>query len=235
VNANYYLHVHLSNFGWIVPMRLDNGAALGAVLDLLNVAVFVVDADRKTLHANTAASASLAVGHPFHLDQLGCLRLDDMTADKAFKDGIHALRRAQAVGKMGVMPVQGRGASPTMFAWISALPLCAEADGVVCVMLTERSRCTVEKEILADLFGLTAAESRLVYCLLQGLSPSQYAAQQDLSQNTVRNQLKSIFEKTDVRRQSDLISLAWNVLAPVNFNTIASISQAGVKQRQPVS
>lgn len=85
-------------------------------------------------------------------------------------------------------------------------------------MITRRSGQEVGREVLAHLFGLTSAESRLLQGLVQGVSPTQYAARQALSRNTVRNQLKSIFEKTEVRRQSDLMSLVCNVLAPVNFD-----------------
>jgi DNA-binding CsgD family transcriptional regulator len=113
-----------------------------------------------------------------------------------------------------------------MFAWLSILPpagrACMAGSPQISVMVTERSFNGVGREVLADLFGLTQAESRLVQALVQGVSPSQYAARQRLSQNTVRNQLKSIFEKAEVRRQSDLVSLICNVLVPVNFENAAS-------------
>ena len=128
-----------------------------------------------------------------------------------------------------VVPIRTNTASPAMFAWVSVLPLGApdvgqppaSAGSLFSVMVTGRSRVAVGKEVLADLFGLTLAELRLAECLVQGISPSQYALRQSLSQNTVRNQLKSIFEKTGVRRQSDLVSLIWNVAAPACHDTSA--------------
>ncbi|MBI1211969.1 MAG: alpha/beta fold hydrolase [Alphaproteobacteria bacterium] len=55
--------------------------------------------------------------------------------------------------------------------------------------------------------GLTAAEARLTAKLVQGLSLSDAAAELSISTHTARTQLKSIFAKTGVRRQSELLRL----------------------------
>jgi DNA-binding CsgD family transcriptional regulator len=118
-----------------------------------------------------------------------------------------------------------------MFAWVSILAFAPDGGppleagkmtNVTSVMVTEKAQKEIGRDVLVDLFNLTPAESRLLTCLLQGLSPNQYAALKNLSQNTVRNQLKSIFEKTEVRRQSDLVSLVSTVLAPVNFDAASN-------------
>jgi DNA-binding CsgD family transcriptional regulator len=201
-------------------MHSQNATILAAVLDTLNVAVFVLDGDRKPLHANARARALIQEGRPFHLDQVGSLRIAEANEDKALKESV-SLVRSGAACPMRVLPVRGDGARSGMFAWVCGLSVQApRGPGApeVSVMITGRSFNTVGRKVLADLFGLTQAESRLVQCLLQGISPSQYASRQELSPNTVRNQLKSVFEKTDVRRQSDLVNLIWNVLAPLNFD-----------------
>ena len=202
-------------------MHSPNADTLAAVLDTLNVAIFVVNEERRPLHANARAAALLERGRPFHLDQTGSLRITEAADDKALKDTVGALRRARGDGSMRIVPVRAGDHSPAMFAWLSVLPSGGAAPSLagpeISMMVTGRAFNAVGRELLGELFGLTLAESRLVRALLQGVSPSQYAARQGLSQNTVRNQLKSIFEKTDVRRQSDLVNLIWNVLAPVNF------------------
>lgn len=208
-------------------MHFPNGAILTAVLDTLNFGIFVVDEDRRPLYANAKASQLLGDGRIFQLDKLGGLRVAEAADDRMLKESIGMVRRATAAGKIRPVPVHTNGASATMFAWVSLLPLGLGEQGsalsspmrsVTSVMVTGRSLNAVGKEVLADLFRLTQAESRLMQCLLQGMSPSQYAILRGLSQNTVRNQLKSIFEKTEVRRQSDVVNLVWNVLVPVNFD-----------------
>jgi DNA-binding CsgD family transcriptional regulator len=58
---------------------------------------------------------------------------------------------------------------------------------------------------IARLFGLSAAESVLARELARGASLEEAAALLGISRNTVRSQLQSIFLKTGLNRQSDLI------------------------------
>ena len=66
----------------------------------------------------------------------------------------------------------------------------------------------VPEEMLRALFGLTPAEIRLVQHLMQCDEPLPIVAEQmHLSLNTLRTQLKAIFQKTHTRRQSGLLRL----------------------------
>lgn len=58
-----------------------------------------------------------------------------------------------------------------------------------------------------DLFSLTAAELRLCLALADGLSLAEYGQKYDITDNTARSQLKKVFEKTNTRRQGDLMRL----------------------------
>lgn len=57
--------------------------------------------------------------------------------------------------------------------------------------------------------GLTEAESRLAMMLAEGGSVEEAASEGGVSQHTVRTQLRSIFSKTGVNRQSALAALVW--------------------------
>ncbi len=61
--------------------------------------------------------------------------------------------------------------------------------------------------IQADL-GISEAEAKLVALLVAGLSLNQAARSRRLSLHTVRNQLKSVFRKTGLSSQSDLVRRA---------------------------
>ena len=56
-------------------------------------------------------------------------------------------------------------------------------------------------------FGLTPAESRLAEALVSGRTIAGYAEQQGITQNTARWLLKQLREKTECRRQSDMVRL----------------------------
>lgn len=62
-------------------------------------------------------------------------------------------------------------------------------------------------QVLGELFGLTPAESNLATLLARGLSLAEVSQEQGISQHTARAQLKSIFSKTGVSRQAELVRL----------------------------
>ena len=61
--------------------------------------------------------------------------------------------------------------------------------------------------VLRKCVGLTLAECRVALLLSDGHSPKEIANTVGATDNTVRSQIKSIFSKTGVRRQSDLVRL----------------------------
>jgi DNA-binding CsgD family transcriptional regulator len=62
-------------------------------------------------------------------------------------------------------------------------------------------------ELLQALFDLTPAEARVASMLVDGLSVETISETHGVSRNTVRTQLKSIFAKTGIDRQADLVRL----------------------------
>lgn len=76
----------------------------------------------------------------------------------------------------------------------------------------ERPRDVTEP--LRRLYGLTPAESRLVAALARGDTPKAAAERFQVTENTIRTQLKSVLAKTGARRQVDLVLLV-NRLAVV--------------------
>jgi DNA-binding CsgD family transcriptional regulator len=56
-------------------------------------------------------------------------------------------------------------------------------------------------------FGLTPAEARLAATIANGSSIEDAAQILNVSNDTVRHQLKAVFHKTDTHRQSQLVAL----------------------------
>jgi DNA-binding CsgD family transcriptional regulator len=61
--------------------------------------------------------------------------------------------------------------------------------------------------LVAGLFSLTRSEARVAEGIIQGKSVKQLASELGLSAATVRSYLKSVFAKTGVHRQAELVSL----------------------------
>jgi DNA-binding CsgD family transcriptional regulator/PAS domain-containing protein len=65
----------------------------------------------------------------------------------------------------------------------------------------------IDASLLYAVFGLTPAESRIATLLAEGLSLKEIAAAQGTRHDTVRKQLRSIYQKTSTNRQPELIRL----------------------------
>jgi DNA-binding CsgD family transcriptional regulator len=64
---------------------------------------------------------------------------------------------------------------------------------------------TLPAEVIAQMFDLSPAESRLTAALCSGLTVNDYAAAHRVSVGTARYQLKQVLAKTQLNRQSELI------------------------------
>ncbi len=65
--------------------------------------------------------------------------------------------------------------------------------------------------LLARTFSLTASEAKLACIIARGAGPDTAAAELNISRETARNQLKSIFAKTATHRQGELVALLLQV------------------------
>ena len=65
--------------------------------------------------------------------------------------------------------------------------------------------------ILARTFCLTPSEAKLACVIARGASPGIAAREFKISRETARNQLKSVFAKTNTHRQSELVALLLQV------------------------
>jgi DNA-binding CsgD family transcriptional regulator len=66
---------------------------------------------------------------------------------------------------------------------------------------------TIDSSLLYAVFGLTPAECRIATLLAEGLSLKQIAQVQGTQHETVRKQLRSIYQKTSTNRQPELVRL----------------------------
>ena len=72
-------------------------------------------------------------------------------------------------------------------------------------------------QLLSRIYGLTPAEARLASLLMQGKSLEQSGEALQITSNTARSSLKSIFGKTQTNRQSELVRLLLNSPASLNL------------------
>ncbi|MGH1587848.1 helix-turn-helix transcriptional regulator [Methylobacterium phyllosphaerae] len=88
----------------------------------------------------------------------------------------------------------------------SSLPDAFGAQPGALVLLADSGlRKTTRQQDLIRLFGLTRAEARLLHGLVEGRSLSECAEASSTSVQTARAQLKGVFDKMGVHRQTDAV------------------------------
>lgn len=81
------------------------------------------------------------------------------------------------------------------------------------------SRSGGVRDVLRDLYSLTPAETRLAEALGRGDSLGDIAAAFGVTENTIRTHMKSIYAKTDTRKQSHLVALLAKLEAAIPRQT----------------
>lgn len=82
---------------------------------------------------------------------------------------------------------------------------------------------------LQALYGVTPAEARLIQRLMRGATLEEAAAQLGISIHTVRSQLRSVFAKVGVQRQSELVQAVY--ATPLWLETVGAAPPAGPARR----
>lgn len=82
----------------------------------------------------------------------------------------------------------------------------SRAHGLVLVNVVD-TKSSPSAEVLQGLFDLTPAEARVARIIAEGLCIDDVSSQLQLSRETVRTQLKSVFAKTGRRSQPALVAL----------------------------
>lgn len=93
-----------------------------------------------------------------------------------------------------------RSAAPNVF-------VSTVAVGVLVGPTLQAGRQPLEQSVIFDLFDMTAREAQLAILISEGLALNEIAARMRITIGTARAHLKKVFEKSDTRRQAELVSL----------------------------
>jgi DNA-binding CsgD family transcriptional regulator len=193
--------------------ELKKGEALPVMLeralDMLDCALVIVDDEGKVEYRNRAAAAMLKGSH-------GGLAVADGFLTAKGRKGREALTQAFRLSCAELQPsglcLPQAGAAPERWLRLVVAPVYfgASADSAsraAVWILNTQSPGLPSEELLAALFGLSRAEARLAIGVLEGRSATEYARLAGVGVATIRTQLHSIFSKTGVRRQAQLVAL----------------------------
>ena len=188
----------------------QTSAAASQVLDSMDVALLGLSREGKICFTNALADSILGSGAILRVEN-DCVAVRDPRSAAAWQQSWNA----------AVDPELHSGAA------LKALTLCDERQFLYVTMLPFRGNASLfpgavkvlvvitdpavqpksREQLLIDLFGLTPSEARVAMLLLSGLEPKEISELTETTLNTVRFQLKVIYRKTGVSRQSQLVRL----------------------------
>ncbi len=188
-----------------------------SVMDRLSVGVVILDLDGRIVNRSKTACDAMA-DHDGLRSQGGRLRASYAAEDRKLQQIIREVTRSVADGETMVT----RGLSLSRPSGERSLGIIVQpiqggvregvsvAPSVAVYVRDPDAVAEVEGELLSQLFDLTPAEAAVVSRLTTGLSLGDAASSLDISRNTARAHLRSIFSKSGITRQSELIRLMLN-------------------------
>jgi DNA-binding CsgD family transcriptional regulator len=187
-------------------LQLERARVASETLAALGLPALVLNEHGKVLAANSLIEALTGYVQWRAQDRVS---LKDRAADKLLRDGIAAIDVAGAAVRS--FPVRDTGAEAMMVAHVIPIRLSARDIFVRCAAALVLTPVTMPQappvELVQSLFDLTPAEARVARSLAAGETVDAIASARGVSQNTVRDQVRGILEKTGCHRQVDIVAL----------------------------
>jgi DNA-binding CsgD family transcriptional regulator len=185
---------------WLYAKKLES------ILDYMPQAVLVVDQAQRLTFANTAGEALIRLGEAIAV-RAGRLHGLARNSERLLKRAIE-LACGQEPTSSAVLLEHPRGKPLPA----TILPL---SSGVRQALIIVQDATHTHAGLITQLqafFGLTAAEALIGTRLADGLSLPDIADMRGVSIATVRAQLKSLLQKMDCHRQSELVAVVKGIV-----------------------
>lgn len=180
----------------------------------LSVATLLLDEKSQILRCNATARQLLAEQDGIQI-QAGKLLIDNDQSQQQLRrilgQALSAPRQQQP-GVVDALSIQRPSGKQALGLVVRPVPRDEWSDGqaspTVAIFISDPEQKTqASQQVLAQLFELTPAEARLALLLADGASLDQAVASLSISRNTGRAHLRSIFSKTGINQQTQLVSL----------------------------
>jgi DNA-binding CsgD family transcriptional regulator len=204
-----------------------------AVLQALDCGVILLDRVGRLVYANPIAMRILARRDGLALDRVGtvvCARPRDTGQLRQLISAASLAGAGRGLTSGGTLALPRASGQPYV---VQVLPLAPENPlegvpyherSVVALLLADPEVATIPSESrLRRAYGLTHAEASLTALLVQGMNLREAADSLCISGNTAKTQLKSVFAKLEVDRQTALVrrvlaDLGWLAAPPPTTN-----------------
>jgi DNA-binding CsgD family transcriptional regulator len=193
-------------------------AGLEIALDMHPTGIFLLGSTGQVVLMNGAASALVLERDGLLATRTG-LRAERPAESSLLEKTIRqaaSTSNGHGISAGGMMLISRRARPPLQIVVspISKSALTYQAVAAIAFVTDPAQRQRPTRDVLKARFGLTPAECRVALLLGDGHAPRKIANMIGVTDNTVRSQIKSIFSKTGVNRQGELIRLLLNHSGP---------------------
>lgn len=217
------LHVHN-----LLGRSESLGNLYAEAINRLAVATLVLDETGEVLQLNDVARELL--GHADGLKLVGS-RLeasypsDNRELHKLIRDAVQSKEASQPRETREALSIARPSGEVSLGVVVEPVPGAEWAEGhsrpaVMMYIRDAVGKSQVDNRVAKELFNFTPAETLLALQLANGLSLEEAAENLGIMRNTARAHLRSIFSKTGVRRQAELVR--------VMLNSVVSLGRGNV-------
>lgn len=197
-------------------------ARLEETVDALSTGIILTEDQGRIAYLNEAAERILKTGHALKALN-GRLTAAQPRARAPLARALAECLAGKAPATTGrhaiAIPAEDGGgliASVLPLEWQAGRNPLAALPGAAAVIVQDPGETApMPAEALAELYGLTLAESRVLEHVGQGETPQEAAERLGISLTTVKTHLQRIFAKTETTRQADLVRLVTRATPPV--------------------
>jgi DNA-binding CsgD family transcriptional regulator len=200
-------------------ITMPEAAILADALDSLGAAVFLVEATSRIVHANIGARALLGSRTVLRAAD-GTLTACEAGSARTLKLGVAAVAGGGGQGGRRLTVPLPASSGDHCIAHVSALsprgskPGVKQTGGAMVLVHRLALELPPSSEVLAALYGLTAAEARVLQTIVEIGSVRETAAALGIAEATVKTHLHRLFGKTGATRQVDLVKLVAGLANP---------------------
>ncbi len=188
-----------------------SGAPINLALSSARTPSFLIDSSGKILWRNSSAEDLLTKTKTLRIKD-GRLALDDAAKTEELSRSIFSAGARQLAE---TPPAYLKAGADEQSLEIEILPATVPAGALIgaqalaLVMVRTIGLTSQAIDELKNTYGLTEAECNIAVSLANGATVQTTARDAGVSQHTIRTQLRSIFSKTGINRQSALAALVW--------------------------
>ncbi len=198
------------------------GGLFSSAIGRLSVGVIVLDASGRVFDQNLMAREMLASGDGLKLVS-GGLEAFYPSDNRALQNLIRGAFVHYALGEptlVDAVSIARPSGQLSLGVVVEVLPPGELAGGrgkpvAVLYVRDPGSPTLASAGVIRQLFNLTPTETTVALKLADGASLEEVAEEMHIRRNTARAHLRSIFSKTGVRRQTELVRILLNSVAPL--------------------